>query len=241
MEPEVPVGTAIEAVIDDEELTALTLSLGDPAAFMAEHEPEIPVEPVRAPEPEPVVPVMPRAPFNIRPAIFDPTQYAEDARIADGWPVPADFKLPRKAYGIGDTLIDLVKFDTVAKKVLWLRHNDRPAFRYILKLAFADIKWLLPHGTPPFKEHKGRPGSSPSELLREAKRLYLFLEGGPNLTRLKREKLFQVTIEGLEPNDVKALVALKDKTVEATFGLTANMAEMAFPGLLTPPFNVKFG
>lgn len=236
----------LEAAIDDEELANLVLSAADSETFLeAIENPQPPNDELMKLAVKQFAPPLreaPQPPPDIRPAIFDPANYPEDARIADGWPVPGDFKLPRRAYTIGDTLADLSKYDSTAKKVLWLRHNDKLAFRYILKLAFdSNIKWKLPTGVPPFKAHKGRPGSAPSELLRECRRLYLYLEGGNDgVPRIKREKLFQQTIEGLEKEDVRALVAVKDRQVEHEFGLTRYIVEQAFPGLLQTPTQVRF-
>lgn len=208
--------------MDDEELAKLTLDAADGFAT------EVPVDdtmPVMPPEP---------APSKVDTTALD--------SIAAGFPLPADFKLGRKAYTIGEAFGKVASFPTKAQRVAWLRHNDKLAFRFILKLAFdPNIVWKLPPGCPPYKPHRGRPGSAPSELLRESRRLYLFLEGGNDrLPRLKREKLFQQTIEGLEPEDVKCLVALKDHTVAETFGITTELVDMAFPGLLTTPTQLRF-
>ena len=66
----------------------------------------------------------------------------------------------------------------IPDKIENLRQNDTPGMRYILQLAHADVKWVLPEGAPPFKADPGAHGLTPSNLFRELRTLYLFLEGG---------------------------------------------------------------
>jgi len=65
----------------------------------------------------------------------------------------------------------------------------------------------------------------------EARRLYLFIEGGnPNLTQLKRESMFIDLLQSISPDDAKLLVAAKDKKLPYE-GLTSATVLKAFPGL----------
>jgi len=139
-------------------------------------------------------------------------------------------------------------FELVSKKI---KHDDKikvlrdhasqPLF-YVLRLAYNEVPWALPEGAPPYKEYKGRRGSGPSDLMRECKRLYVFMKGlEPNMTRFRREKIFQDVLENIEPLEANLLLAIKDRTLEKQYRLPRKVVEAAFPGLLSPPFDLKFG
>lgn len=156
--------------------------------------------------------------------------------------LPPGFQLGKKARTLGEVFMGLTRYQTKVEKAAWLAHNASQPLWYLLNLAFhPDREWLLPTGVPPFKAHQGRPGSAASDLRRELRRMYVFLKGsGDAVPRIKREKLFQQTLEGLERDEVFTLVAIKDRTLPETFGLTAEVVEQAFPGLLAAQFPIRF-
>lgn len=117
------------------------------------------------------------------------------------------------------------------QKVHWLRTNDSNPLRAILTGAFSPhVKWLLPEGEPPYKpcdlvdqQHR---------LFIEARKLYLFLEGGNhNLKQVRREALFIEMLECVDPEDAKLLLAVKDKRLPYP-GVTLEVVNLAFPGLI---------
>ena len=68
-------------------------------------------------------------------------------------------------------------------------------------------------------------------LYTEARRLYLFIEGGnPNLTQLKRESMFVDLLQSINPEDAKLLISIKDKKLPYK-GLSSKTVLKAFPGL----------
>lgn len=116
-------------------------------------------------------------------------------------------------------------------RVVWLRQNDTPTLRTILRGALdPNVKWLLPEGNPPYK---------PCDLLdqhhrlyTETRKLYLFVEGGnPDLKQLRREALFIELLESLDPMDAKLMLAVKDKHLPYP-GVTIDIINAAFPGLI---------
>lgn len=122
------------------------------------------------------------------------------------------------------------KLPNEEEQIKCLRANDNSAIKTILKFCFdPNIKWLLPEGDAPYK-----PCEYPNidnMLYGEARRLYLFVEGGnPNLTTLKRESMFVDLLQSINPEDAKLLVAIKDKKFPYK-GLTAATVLKAFPGL----------
>lgn len=116
-------------------------------------------------------------------------------------------------------------------KIDMLRENYTPVLAQILQYALDPrIKWLLPEGEPPFKQNVF-PGQE-TVLYSEARRLYLFVEGGnPNLTNIRRETLFIQLLEMLHPEDAKVIIAAKDKKIPYK-GITAKLVNEAFPGLI---------
>jgi hypothetical protein len=117
------------------------------------------------------------------------------------------------------------------RKLKVLQEHDSIPLRQILKGAFDPaIKWLLPEGDVPYTPNDAPLGTDHTVLSQEAKRLYLFTEGGDNtLTNNKRELLFVQMLEGLHAEEAKFLVTVKDKKVNNEYkGFTANLVKEAF-------------
>lgn len=133
--------------------------------------------------------------------------------------------------GIAEVLKRTSEQKTKEEKIMTLRKNDSSALRTILKYALDPaIKWALPEGDPPYKPAPYL--DQQSMLYQEARRLYLFVEGGnPNLTPMKRETLFIGLIESIDAEDAKVLLAAKEKKLPYK-GITVNIVNEAFPGLI---------
>lgn len=132
--------------------------------------------------------------------------------------------------GIYEILENASKLSKKQEKIDYLRANFNPTLGLILQYAFdPNIKWLLPAGKVPYKPsiHDER-----GVLYREAKKLYLFVEGGnPNLKQTRREFLFIQLMETLDPNDAKLLESIKDKKLPYK-GMTKALIKEAYPGLI---------
>lgn len=119
---------------------------------------------------------------------------------------------------------------SVKERVAKLQQNGLPVVQQILKYAFdPNIKFLLPEGDPPYKpnEYVDQEGI----LFSEARKLYLFVEGGNNnLTKFRRETLFVQFIEGIDKNDAILICAIKDKKLPFKT-LTKDIVKQAFPTL----------
>ena len=78
------------------------------------------------------------------------------------------------------------------RKLKVLQDHDSVALRQVLKGAFhPDIKWSLPKGDVPYTPNDAPLGTDHTILSQEAKRLYLFIEGGDNthITKQKRNNI----------------------------------------------------
>lgn len=117
------------------------------------------------------------------------------------------------------------------EKIEYLRqHEDNNVLKTILAGAFYDgVKWNLPPGEPPYKPCD--PVNAETFLYGEARRLYLFCEGGPPLTNLRRETLFIELLESVHPEDAKILLAMKEKKLPYK-GVTKSLVQKAFPGFI---------
>jgi hypothetical protein len=119
---------------------------------------------------------------------------------------------------------------SVSDRVALLQKNAHPVILNILKYAFDPaIKFNLPEGEPPYTPCVYN--DQESRLYQEARKLYLFIEGGnPNLTKLKREMLFIQFIEGIDKDDAKLICCMKDKKLPFK-SLTADVVKKAFPNI----------
>lgn len=118
-----------------------------------------------------------------------------------------------------------------AARIGFLRQNQSTTLHMILRGAFdPTIKWALPVGDPPYKPNDLV--DQQHRLFTEARKLYLFVEGGsPNLKQLRRETLFVELLETVDPEDAKLLLAIKDKQLPYP-GVTLDIVNKAFPGLI---------
>ena len=93
-----------------------------------------------------------------------------------------------------------------------------------------NIVFDLPEGDPPYKPTDFL--DQESSYYTDFRRMYLFIKGGnPNLTAMKRETIFVQFIEGLDKQDAKLVLAIKDKKSPYP-GITYDLVHRTFPGLL---------
>ena len=117
------------------------------------------------------------------------------------------------------------------RKLKVLKDHDSVPLRQVLKGAFdPNIDWLLPKGDVPYTPNDAPLGTDHTILSQEAKRLYLFTEGGDNkMSQNKREVTFIQMLEGLSAEEAKFLVAVVNKKVNNEYkGFTANLVKEAF-------------
>lgn len=117
-------------------------------------------------------------------------------------------------------------------RVNFLRsHHPNGVMKQLLKYALdSNIKFALPEGVPPYTPCAVL--DNEAGLYQEARRLYLFIEGGhPNLTNLRRETLFIQVLESIPPAEAELLLAVKDKKLPYK-GINQLVVREAFPGLV---------
>ena len=117
------------------------------------------------------------------------------------------------------------------RKLKVLQDNDSVPLRQVLKGAFdPKVKWLLPGGDVPYNVNDAPLGTEHTLLSQEAKRLYLFTEGGDStISQTKREMLFIQLLEGLSGQEAKFLITVVNQKVNNEYkGFTANLVKEAF-------------
>ena len=140
------------------------------------------------------------------------------------------FDMPRKNT-IYQIINDCAALKTEDEKIQHLRQYHSTALTTVLRFALDKrAVWALPEGDPPYKP-SDITFDNEGMLYSEARRLYLFLEGGnPNLTQLRRETLFVGLLESIHPDDAKIILMAKNKKLPK--GITNKIINLAFPGLL---------
>lgn len=134
--------------------------------------------------------------------------------------------------GIAEILKMVSEQKTTEDKVRKLQELNTPVLQQVLKYALdPSIKWKLPEGEPPYNPSPY--DDTQAMLYQEARRMYLFIEGGnDNLTPLRREQLFISFLESIDKDDAKLMIAAKDKKIPYK-GITAKLVNTAFPGLIS--------
>jgi hypothetical protein len=133
--------------------------------------------------------------------------------------------------GVAEILKKASEITDENQRIEWLRQNNSVALESMLRGAYdSKIVWLLPEGAPPYKANDLV--DQQHRLYTEARKLYLFIEGGnPNLKQLRREALFIELLETLDPEDAKLLLAVKEKHILYP-GVTKEVVAKAFPNIL---------
>ena len=117
------------------------------------------------------------------------------------------------------------------QKVQILVDNESWALKDVLRGSYdSKVSWLLPGGDPPYTPSK--PDSIPSNLFKKNTDFRYFVHGGEGtkLPAYKREAIFIGLIEAIHPEDAKIVISMINK--EKFHGITRNIIEEAFPGLL---------
>jgi len=125
-----------------------------------------------------------------------------------------------------------------ADKIAILKKHESAALKALLAYTYDPrIDWMLPKGAPPYTPLDERLDQQ-TRLAQQIRKLYLFTAGpGPlnetqkNLKPIRREQLFVQILEGVDPNDAKVLLMMKDRKLLYK-GLTRNLVAETFPDVV---------
>lgn len=133
---------------------------------------------------------------------------------------------------ITEIISKVSEFKKVQEKIDWLRKNDTPALRIILKYTYDNsVEFLIPSTPPPWNKNEFE-DEAKSLLYREARRLRIFIKGGgyDHLNQVKRESLFIGLLEDVDNDDAETLIQMI--TQKPFKGLTKKTLLEAFPDLI---------
>lgn len=103
------------------------------------------------------------------------------------------------------------------ERAFYLRENQNAVIRSLIRMQInPDVSFELPEGTPPFM---ASPYDAIGNIYSEIGRIErVFLKGTlPGFPVTKREGLFIATLEYLDKDDARVLLAVKDKTLPKLF------------------------
>lgn len=122
---------------------------------------------------------------------------------------------------------------TPEEKVKILKANDSSPLQQVLVANFSEkVKFQLSKEPTPYKKSSFPIALGDTSILKEARRLYVFVEGGhPTLPQLKRQLLWVQILEALPPEEADLMEQLKNKNLGKVFGLTKSLVKEAFPHL----------
>jgi hypothetical protein len=140
-----------------------------------------------------------------------------------------------KVRAVSEVLSEASKIRTKLGRIDYLRQNDSPLLRDIIRIAYhPNAFWLLPRGVPPYTPNR-LPFDAFGILAREIDRVGQFIFGmSPNQNVVpvqKREKMFIDLLEMVHPDDARLLCAVKDKKINYPF-LTYALCQEAFPDVI---------
>ena len=92
------------------------------------------------------------------------------------------------------------------------KHKSDNALKIIFSFAFRpEGKFILPETDPPFKEDAAPIGMSPTNIMQELRRFYIFCR--KDLTAVRREGLFIQLLETTHPDEAKLLLHIKNQNL----------------------------
>ena len=138
-----------------------------------------------------------------------------------------------KHQGIAEILNTISKIKNINERqnALATCAGIQPLMQVLHATFHPEVKFLLPEGAPNFKK-LDKSVDAQGTLYREAKKLYLFIDGlSPNVHQLKRETMFVQLLEALDPDDADLVLGMKDKKMIYS-GITYDLVAKTFPGFL---------
>tara|TARA_B100000287_G_scaffold128993_1_gene121062 strand:+ start:575 stop:1003 length:429 start_codon:yes stop_codon:yes gene_type:complete len=119
-------------------------------------------------------------------------------------------------------------------RIAYLRRNDHPALRDVLRIAYdSDVVSALPEGVPPYEPDDAPEGHEYQTLYRAFKRFKYFFKGpiANEVPQVRREGMFISMLETLHADEAAMLCLAKDKKLKVT-GITKKLVKDAFPNLI---------
>ena len=126
---------------------------------------------------------------------------------------------------------------TKQEKIDLLKRYENPAIRLVLRINFdPNLNMGLPEGEPPYKKELDKPiGYHETNLIKELRRFYIWLDPKTQLPKVRKEKLFIEMLEGLHHTEAEVLCLAKDRKLQKKYkSVKADIVRESYPGLLPP-------
>lgn len=136
---------------------------------------------------------------------------------------------------ISEVLNRVKNADTIQKKLQLLKTSENMALISVLQYGLhpdAAFDVVLPTN---YKLNDKPKGYEDMTLWTEARRLYIFSTTYNRISSKKKTELLLTILENLPSDDATLVLAIINRNFEETTGITSEIVESAFPGLLTPP------
>lgn len=126
------------------------------------------------------------------------------------------------------------KAETDEARMQVLRQHTSPVLIDLFKINFDPaVKMQLPEGVPPYKKDGIPMGLADTNLYKEMRRMYTWINPPPNLHKIKRETLFIQLLESINEKEAELICAVKDKAMSNLYpAITYDLVMKTFPGIL---------
>jgi hypothetical protein len=136
--------------------------------------------------------------------------------------------------GLGEIINEVKKAKSVGEKIRILQREDNRELRGIFELTYDNrLMWGLPEGNPPYKP-LDKSMDNQGMMYSEMRRMYVFLEGKANVSKVRREQMFIELLEMIDPDDASLLLEAKARKIK---GVSKKVVKDAYPDFLDDPQN----
>lgn len=136
--------------------------------------------------------------------------------------------------GLGEIINEVKKAKSVGEKIRILQREDNRELRGIFELTYDNrLRWGLPEGNPPYKP-LDKSMDNQGMMYSEMRRMYVFLEGKANVSKMRREQMFIELLEMIDPDDALLLLEAKARKIK---GVSKKVVKDAYPDFLDDPQN----
>lgn len=129
-----------------------------------------------------------------------------------------------------EVLKEVAEVDDLDDKVIVLQNNDELRLRQLLLAAF-DKRARFDVKIPSYRENKEVDGYATNTLYSEVRRLYIFMDTY-SLPPAKKTSILTDILESIDPSDAVALIDVLNKDLTTKYGITKEVVDAAFPGLI---------
>lgn len=136
---------------------------------------------------------------------------------------------------VHEILEQLVSCKTDQEKVVLLQKNNNLPLRKVLAINYNPKINFIVEGEIKYEPNTAPSGLAQTNLYRESRRLYLFLDINGLVKKLspkKRLNMYEMLLESLHAGEAEVLEMARSRKLGEKYGLTLEIVKAAFPGML---------